>query len=59
LITGHTRAVDGNTIARDDPEFGARVAQYLRRLRPCDHPDRRQRHSQYFEAIHCQTLIAM
>jgi len=51
--------VDGDTVARDDPEFQARVAEYLRRLRPCGHPDRRRRDSQYFEAIHCKALIAM
>jgi hypothetical protein len=51
--------VDGDTLARDDPEFQARVADYLRHLHPCAHPDRRRRHSQYFEAIHCKAQIAM
>ncbi|MBO0878892.1 MAG: hypothetical protein J2P17_00590 [Mycobacterium sp.] len=51
--------MDGDTVARDDPEFKARVAEYLRRLRPCGHPDERRRCSQYFEAIHCRALIAM
>ena len=51
--------MDGETISRDDPEFKTRVAEYLRCLRPCGHPDRRRRHSQYFEAIHCTALIAM
>jgi hypothetical protein len=51
--------VEGDTVARDDPGFQARVAEYLRRLRPCDHPDQRRRLSQYFEAIHCKALIAM
>ena len=51
--------MDGDTVARDDPEFQARVAEYLRLLRPCDHPDQRRRFSHYFEAIHCMALIAM
>jgi hypothetical protein len=51
--------VDGPTVASDDPEYRARVAEYLRRLRPCGHPDRRRRYSQYFEATHCNAPIAM